>query len=402
MDIFDVSEEIILKENREEIIKECLESGEIHFCVIYAKENYSEETELLLLKAKELLQIQLPKMPREYILKQIFDEKHRTLCMFNDDELIGVICFRPFYENDFTEMVFLAVNFSSQIKGNGSFMVYVFKEYFKYSLFNFKKGGLEEEGSISKLDFSQMHYFPLSIPVYIMTYADNSALGFFKKQGFTNNLKFDKWVGQIKDYEGGTLVECRVFWEINYVNSLKIINEVKEKIFKKIKNAEELKIKRGPISKENLEILLEVNFFQGKIKVENQKIIIPEKNKKRKDVLKDFMTFFLADLTSNVFAWPFVKPVDPHVVTDYYKVIRKPMDLSTMEEKLNRGLYASMDDFENDFYLIISNCYHYNAINTQYYKCAQNFESYFHKRIKIFKKCWFLKKEEKSGEIILN
>lgn len=394
MDIFDVSEEIKVKEERESVIKAKLDLGQIQFSVIYAKENYSEETQNYLLKAKELLQVQLPKMPREYILKQIFDEKHRTLCMFYEDDLIGVICFRPFYENNFTEMVFLAINFNSQIKGNGSFMVYVFKEYFKFSLFNFKKGLKNEEESITFVDVKNISYTNLNIPIYIMTYADNSAIGFFKKQGFTSNIKFDKWVGQIKDYEGGTLVECRVFWEINYITNLEIINEVRDKLFSKIKNVEELKIKRGPISKDNLEILSEIPFFKNKFIFKDNKIVVPERKKSKEAVLYDFLNFLLADLCNNVSAWPFLKPVDPHFVPDYYKVIKKPMDLSTMEEKLKRKIYLKLDDFENDFYLMISNCYHYNSANTQYYKCAQNFESYFCKKIQNFKNCWFLKKDD--------
>lgn len=392
MDIFDISEEIKVKEEREKLILESCKNQEIQFMVIYAKENYSEETQFLLLKAKELLQIQLPKMPRDYILKQIFDEKHRTICMFNDDDLVGVICFRPFYENNFTEMVFLAVNFNSQIKGNGSFMVYVFKEYFKYSLYKYKNGIIEDNDSICPLNIDELTYNNIEIPIYIMTYADNSALGFFKKQGFTTKIKFDKWVGQIKDYEGGTLVECRVFWEINYIYSLQTINEAMEKIFSKIKNVEELKIKRGPISKDNIKVLLEIGAFKEKLNVIDDKVILPERKKSQRKILRDFMKFLLADLTNNVFSWPFLKPVDPHFVPDYYKVIKKPMDLSTMEEKLKREVYQSIEDFVGDFYLIISNCYHYNSANTQYYKCAQNFESFFHKRMQKFKNAWFLQK----------
>ncbi|KAJ1669408.1 histone acetyltransferase, partial [Spiromyces aspiralis] len=45
---------------------------------------------------------------------------------------------------------------------------------------------------------------------HFLTYADNYAIGYFKKQGFTKEITLDKrlWVGYIKDYEGGTLMQA--------------------------------------------------------------------------------------------------------------------------------------------------------------------------------------------------
>lgn len=45
---------------------------------------------------------------------------------------------------------------------------------------------------------------------YFLTYADNNAVGYFAKQGFTKeiNMPKDRWVGYIKDYDGGTLMQC--------------------------------------------------------------------------------------------------------------------------------------------------------------------------------------------------
>ena len=46
---------------------------------------------------------------------------------------------------------------------------------------------------------------------YILTYADNNAIGYFRKQGFVNSkiepiIPLLNWQGYIKDYEGGTLM----------------------------------------------------------------------------------------------------------------------------------------------------------------------------------------------------
>lgn len=47
---------------------------------------------------------------------------------------------------------------------------------------------------------------------YFLTFADNYATGYFKKQGFTRHLTMPnhQWQGYIKEYDGGTLMECRV------------------------------------------------------------------------------------------------------------------------------------------------------------------------------------------------
>lgn len=44
---------------------------------------------------------------------------------------------------------------------------------------------------------------------HFLTYADNYAIGYFKKQGFTTDITLDRsvWVGYIKDYEGGTIMQ---------------------------------------------------------------------------------------------------------------------------------------------------------------------------------------------------
>ena len=45
---------------------------------------------------------------------------------------------------------------------------------------------------------------------HFLTYADNNAVGYFAKQGFTKEITMDRslWHGYIKDYDGGTLMEC--------------------------------------------------------------------------------------------------------------------------------------------------------------------------------------------------
>lgn len=62
-------------------------------------------------------------------------------------------------------------------------------------------------------------------------------------------------------------------------------------------------------------------------------------------------------------AWPFVDPVEEEYAPNYYSVIRKPMDLQRMEERLDSGYYKSFSKFRADFQLIINNCRLYNGVD---------------------------------------
>lgn len=66
----------------------------------------------------------------------------------------------------------------------------------------------------------------------------------------------------------------------------------------------------------------------------------------------------------------FLEPVNPDYVPDYLKIIKSPMDFSTMRKKIENGEYKGADDFKNDFELIISNAKLYNAKDTIYWKSA--------------------------------
>uniref|UniRef100_A0A096MCP2 Bromodomain containing 1b n=1 Tax=Poecilia formosa TaxID=48698 RepID=A0A096MCP2_POEFO len=67
----------------------------------------------------------------------------------------------------------------------------------------------------------------------------------------------------------------------------------------------------------------------------------------------------------------FAQPVCIKEVPDYLEHIRKPMDFSTMRKRIDSHSYCSLDEFEDDFNLIISNCMTYNAKETFFYKAAQ-------------------------------
>ena len=59
-----------------------------------------------------------------------------------------------------------------------------------------------------------------------------------------------------------------------------------------------------------------------------------------------------------MYAWPFYQPVDVKALNlhDYHEVIKKPMDLSTVQANIDRDLYKNKEDFANDIRLIFENC----------------------------------------------
>lgn len=64
----------------------------------------------------------------------------------------------------------------------------------------------------------------------------------------------------------------------------------------------------------------------------------------------------------------FIEPVDQNEVPDYGDIVKQPMDLQTMTEKINNFEYDSIEALEVDFNLMISNCLAYNAKHTIFYK----------------------------------
>ncbi|KAJ3347173.1 hypothetical protein HDU83_002333 [Entophlyctis luteolus] len=73
----------------------------------------------------------------------------------------------------------------------------------------------------------------------------------------------------------------------------------------------------------------------------------------------------------------FLEPVDPAILPDYHTKIKNPIDLGTMASKLDSGKYKSLEEFESDFKLLISNCYTYNPRGSTGHNCGMSLERYF-------------------------
>jgi hypothetical protein len=92
----------------------------------------------------------------------------------------------------------------------------------------------------------------------------------------------------------------------------------------------------------------------------------------------------LTQLKNHKWAWPFLTPVDPIAlgIPDYYTIIKRPMDLGTIEQKLLNGEYADIYGFADDVELVWSNCFTYNQPESDVVKMAQAVKSYFDERFR--------------------
>jgi histone acetyltransferase len=199
-------------------------SGEIHHTV-------------LLFGFKKIISQQLPMMPVDYIIRILLDRNHRCLLaiqlpehgefhnspekMLEHCQVVGGICFRPFHSQGFAEIVFLAVEESNKHRGIGTLVMNQLKEHVKTEEIKF-----------------------------FLTYADNTAIGYFVKQGFTKKKTMvrSRWDGYIKDYVRSTLMECKILYNVNYLTFKRDLARQKALVMKKIKTLSKAHIVRAPLN----------------------------------------------------------------------------------------------------------------------------------------------------------
>lgn len=82
------------------------------------------------------------------------------------------------------------------------------------------------------------------------------------------------------------------------------------------------------------------------------------------------------------YAWPFYKPVDTELLDlhDYKKVIKTPMDLGTIRNRLENRHYNTSAEFAADMRLIFSNCFKYNPPDHEVVHMAKKLQDVFEMR----------------------
>nr|CAB3229620.1 uncharacterized protein KIAA1211 homolog [Phallusia mammillata] len=76
-------------------------------------------------------------------------------------------------------------------------------------------------------------------------------------------------------------------------------------------------------------------------------------------------------------AWPFQAPVEEWYAPKYHKIIKRPMDLSTIETKLDDRIYKKVTEFMADITLMFNNCRLYNGPESEYTQVANELDKLF-------------------------
>ncbi len=342
---------------------------------IMVRNDGKPESLIKLVALKSLFSRQLPKMPRTYIARLVFDRKHISLVILNDDpatkdtdeEVIGSICYRPFKDMRFAEIAFCAVNASHQVKGYGTKLMNLVKK----------------EGARTGIE-------------YFITYADNYAIGYFKKQGFTKTISMPKgrYQGLIKEYDGGTMMECYVHPSIDFTRIPDMLAAQRKFILDRIKlKALSHKVTYDPLPKNwkpHLEGVSRANesaaralAVPGMIEAGwtlADLIATTGQGKdldRAKNALKSELMAIVRKVEDQQFSWPFREPVDTNEVKDYLDIIKEPIDLLTIDKRIRKGEhYKSKKMLYADLMLMVNNCKLYNDEASTYVQCAVNLERF--------------------------
>ncbi|XP_036042294.1 bromodomain adjacent to zinc finger domain protein 2B isoform X6 [Onychomys torridus] len=104
--------------------------------------------------------------------------------------------------------------------------------------------------------------------------------------------------------------------------------------------------------------------------------------KPKRDDAKDLTLcgMILTEMETHEDAWPFLLPVNLKLVPGYKKVIKKPMDFSTIREKLNNGQYTSFETFALDVRLVFDNCETFNEDDSDIGRAGHSMRKYFEKK----------------------
>jgi len=120
---------------------------------------------------------------------------------------------------------------------------------------------------------------------------------------------------------------------------------------------------------------------RNKLKSDNIEVKLDDLSEEMRDCYK-----ILQEIKRHEWAWPFLEPVNIVVlnIPDYFSVIKHPMDLQTLEINLLNKKYESINQFATDMRRIWTNCYTYNAPETDVSLMARKLDSLFEEKFKKF------------------
>ncbi|CDI76164.1 hypothetical protein EPH_0025910 [Eimeria praecox] len=242
--------------------------------------------------------------------------------------------------------------------------------------------------------------------------SDNFAVGYFRKQGFTSRISLprDRWLGYIKDYDGGTLMECRISNKVNYLKLSALLEKQRKAAEACIEESTTRVLMPGldVWKKDPSRVLLPFE-VPGLVAAGYRQPITPtdglagatrggenacpasegaaaaaaaaaaskmQQEEKQRRSLKNQIAALLALLDRHPSSWPFRRPVSVSEAPDYYEVVKYPVDISSMRRKNKSGGYRTKQELGSDMVRMFENCRLYNNSNTIYYKYADELQQF--------------------------
>lgn len=225
---------------------------------------------------------------------------------------------------------------------------------------------------------------------HFLTYADNYAIGYFEKQGFTKHVTLapKRWKGYIKDYDGGTLMECVIHSKMNYLEVKDVIRRQKEFIYEKIRRFSRVgEVQKGyevgrrakaKAKSERKEDILKIPGVQGcgwggsTPSLVSRMCIQQQDSSLHTQLLRCF-----DQIKMHSASWPFHDPVDTDIYEDYSDFVSEPIDLGLIKRRLDsENYYTTVDKFKRDLCLMCSNCRAFNGESSKYGATATTLEEY--------------------------
>ncbi|KAH7836857.1 hypothetical protein Vadar_006524 [Vaccinium darrowii] len=354
---------------REESLKREEEAGRLKFVCV--SNDGIDEHMVWLIGLKNIFGRQLPNMPKEYIVRLVMARNHKSVMVIRRNHVVGGITYRPYVSQKFGEIAFCAITADEQVKGYGTRLMNHLKQHAR--------------------DVDGLTHF--------LTYADNNAVGYFAKQGFTKEIHLEKemWQGYIKDYDGGILMECKIDLKLPYTDLSTMIRRQRQAIDEKIRELsnchivytgidfqkKEAGIPKKIINVEDLPGLKEAGWTPDQWGHSRFKSVNASGDSaSNQKSWTAFMRSLLKAMNDHPDAWPFKEPVDAREVPDYYDIIKDPMDLKTMSKRVeSEQYYVTFEMFVADVRRMFANARSYNSPETIYYKCASRLEAHFSSKV---------------------
>ena len=263
------------------------------------------ESLIALMHCKSIYGKQLPKMPKEYIVRLVLDRSHKSLACEFQGQVVGGVTYRP-HATGFAEIAFCAVSETHQVQGYGTRMMNQLKE-------QAKREGIQ----------------------YFLTYADNHAIGYFRKQGFQKQvtMKRERWLGYIKDYDGGTLMECAIEERLDYLTTRAVVDGQRQAIVAKVNTLSNAHVQHDGLGGGGARARAAglPHSVPGLAKTSWAPAAVECTVGGRPLPLAQCLGDALTAIVAHDDAWPFRQGVSTKQAPDYYEVVKDPIDLSMIQ-----------------------------------------------------------------------